>query len=321
MKKTAKRKNYKEEYVRINGIEQYILHGEEKNDLPVLLFLHGGPGSAQSPLAYLLEETWGKIFSVVHWDQRGAGKTLTRNPDNYPTIDSMLDDLYQVIQYLKKYYNQEKIILLGHSWGSVLGTTFIRKYPDDIAYYIGVGQVISMRENEQVGYEKLRELAAKAQDKSTLKKLERIGQYPGEKLAMDPIFMKKCSKIRKLQGKYNLALKINLSFFIMILRSPIARFSDLKSYKHAFKANKNILENFLGGFDLNQEAANYKIPVYFILGDNDWQTPYTLAKDYFSKIDAPNKQVFLIPNAGHLTMIDQPELFTEALQQIANLDF
>src|SRR5690242_9440966 len=95
-----------EEYVSINGINQYLFHSGTKYENPVMLFLHGGPGSAESVLAHAFQEKWEDIFTVVHWDQRGAGKTLTKNPDKYPTIDLMIKDLFEIIQYLKKKYNK-----------------------------------------------------------------------------------------------------------------------------------------------------------------------------------------------------------------------
>lgn len=120
MKNKSKRLIYTEEYVPINGINQYLFHSGTKYDNPVMLFLHAGPGNAESLLAHAFQEKWEDIFTVVHWDQRGSGKTLTKNPDKYPTINLMLKDLFEVIQYLKKKYNKQKIIILGHSWGSVL---------------------------------------------------------------------------------------------------------------------------------------------------------------------------------------------------------
>jgi len=315
MKNKSKRLIYIDEYVRINGINQYLFHSGTKYDNPVMLVLHGGPGSVESLFAHAFQNKWEDIFTVVHWDQRGSGKTLTKNPDKYPTIDLMIKDLFEIIQYLKNKYNKQKIIILGHSWGSVLGSTFIKQYPEEVAYYIGVGQVVGFLENERVGYEKVKELIIEANDKKTLKKLEAIGDYPGDEY--NDKLMGKCNKIRGFQGKYNLASKFDFSIFITIFKSPIFKFSDLSAFRKAFKANEKILE-FLGSFDLRSEPAEYKVPIYYILGGNDWQTPYVIAQKYFNRINAPNKKFYLIPNAGHMTMLDQPQLFFETLLEINN---
>lgn len=315
MKNRANRKIFIEEYVSINGIDQYLLHSGTNYNNPVLLFLHGGPGFAESLFAHAFQEKWEEIFTVVYWDQRCAGKTLTRNPNIYPTIDSMLEDLYETVQYLKKKYNKQNVIILGHSWGSVLGTIFTKRYPEEVAYYIGVGQVISLIDNERVGYEKLKELAIKANDKKTLKRLETIGDYPGEKF--DRSFMTKCSKVRRIQGKYNLAITMTLSLIKNIFKSPIFKLSDISALFKAAKANEKVLE-FLYSFNLNAESTEYKVPMYYILGENDWQTPYVIAQNYFNKISAPSKRLYLIPKAGHGTMVDQPQLFFEALLDVNN---
>lgn len=302
-----------EEYVSINGINQYLFHSGTKYDNPVMVFLHGGPGSAESLFAHIFQEKWEEIFTVVHWDQRGTGKTLTKNPDKYPTIDLMLKDLFEIIQYLKGKYKKQKVIILGHSWGSVLGSTFIKRYPEEVAYYIGVGQVVSMLENERVGYEKVKEMILQASDKKSLKKLEDIGDYPGDKF--DNKAMKKCGKIRGLQGKYNLAAKVDFSMVKGIFRSPIFKLSDIPAMIKGLRANEKIID-FLGAFDLMSESAEYKVPIYYILGGNDWQTPYVIAQKYFETINAPYKKFYLIPNAGHMTMLDQPKLFFDVLLEI-----
>lgn len=71
-------------------------------------------------------------------------------------------------------------------------------------------------------------------------------------------------------------------------------------------------------FDIRLERAEYKVPIYYILGENDWQTPHVIAEEYFKEINAPHKKLYLIPNAGHFTMLDQPNLFFSSLLEINN---
>lgn len=313
MKNKSKKLIYIEEYVTINGIEQYFFHSGTNFDNPVMLFLHGGPGSAESVLAYAFQEKWEYIYTVVHYDQRGAGKTLKRNPYKYPTIDLMLQDLFETIQYLKKKYNKQKIVLLGHSWGSVLGSIFIKKYPEEIAYYIGANQVVSMFENECIGYEKVKELIIQSKDSKSLRMLEEIGEYPVKKINDSTI--KKLMKVRKLQGKYNLGFKMGPLLWTEI-KSPIFQLSDLfMLLVKAFKANKEITE-FLFSFSLMDESSEYKVPIYYILGDKDWQAPYVIAEEYYKIINASKKNIYIIPDAGHMSMLDKQDLFFDTLLEI-----
>jgi len=302
-----------EEYVEINGIHHYLLHLEGNKDNPILLFLHGGPGSAESIFAHLMQENWEKNYTVVHWDQRGAGKTLSKNPskDHYPTLDLHLEDLLGIVTYLKKKYNKDKIALLGHSWGSILGTLFIKQYPEEISHYIGVGQVISMMENERYGYAKVREEIIKANNNSDLKKLESLGEYPT--LPYNKDMIKVMSNLRKIQSKYKLAASPSPSLIIGVMKSPIFKLSDILGLIKGLDANSDTFKYLFEHYDLDKESLEYKIPIYYILGDNDWQAPYPLAQEYFEKIKAPKKELFLIHNAGHITMLDQPKDFYEAL--------
>lgn len=302
-----------EEYVNINGIKQYLLHLEAQKEKPILLFLHGGPGSAESIFAHLMQENWEKEYTVVHWDQRGAGKTLTKNPskDVLPSVEILLDDLFELVKYLKNKYNKEKIALLGHSWGSILGTMFIKKYPKEISHYIGVGQVINMMENEKFGYAKVKEEIIKANNSSDLKKLEAIGEFPTYPFNKE--MLNQIKKLRSLQAKYKLAANPNFSLMLGAFKSPVFKFSDLNALIKGLTVNIGILAYLFNNYDLNKESYKYEIPVYYILGDRDWQTPYPLAQEYFKNIDAPKKELFMIKDAGHITMLDNQKDFYMAL--------
>lgn len=218
-------------------------------------------------------------------------------------------------QYLKKKHDKEKIIILGHSWGSVLGTLFVTKYPQDVLYYIGAGQLIDIVENEKVGYEKIKKLIIESGNKKDLKNLEKIGVYP-EKNYKKPM-IKKIQRIRLLQGKY----KIGMDFMPIIktlLKSPIFQLTDIRSLVKGMNNNKKIWD-FLFSHSLYDISREYTVPVYYILGDRDFQAPNTIASRYFDSIHAPNKKMFVIKDAGHFMMLDQPKLFTNVMDGISRL--
>lgn len=298
----------KKAYIKINGIEQYVMIKGEKLDNPVLLYLHGGPGLSGMGKEPLIKN-WEKLYTVVYWDQRGAGKTYEKNHSsqqginekNKPTIDNMIEDTRQMVEYLKKTFHKKKIAILGHSWGSVLGSEFVLKYPEDVSYYIGVGQVTNAMEDERVVYEHLYDIVKKTGDAQDIKALEKISKYPYYK-DENQIF-KDLIMVRTLQAKYKI---IN---------------TDIKPTPESQKAyNRNgpiysDVYKYMMGFDLYKTTA-YKVPVYYILGMDDWQVPTVNAIKYFYKINAPTKELFLIPNAGHSTMTDQPRAFYNALKII-----
>lgn len=298
----------KEAYIKINGIEQYVMIKGEKLNNPVMLYLHGGPGLSGIGKEPLIKN-WEKLYTVVYWDQRGAGKTYEKNHSssqaidekNKPTIDNMIEDTRQMVKYLKKTFHQNKIVILGHSWGSVLGSEFVLKYPQDVSYYIGVGQVTNAMEDERVVYEHLYDIVKKIGDAQDIKTLEKISKYPYYK-DENQIF-KDLILVRTLQAKYKI---INTD----IKPTPESQ----KVYNRNGPIYSNIYR-YMMGFDL-YKTTDYKVPVYYILGMDDWQVPTVNALKYFYKINAPQKQLFLIPNAGHSTMTDQPRAFFNALKMI-----
>lgn len=305
--------DYHSEYVNINGIEQYLLHCSSDPALPVLLFLHGGPGMAESTFAYAFQKGLFPLFTIVHWDQRGTGKTLTKNKNSsYPTVDELLEDLLEIVRYLKKKYGKEKIVILGHSWGSMLGTLFVQKHPEEVLYYIGAGQFVDVVENEKTGYEKLRELIIAAGNKKDLKRLERIGVYPESNYEKPMI--KKIQSIRILQGKYKVGMNFG-PILEVLFKSPIFKLSDLSSLFKGMSNNK-ALWNFMFSSNLYSESRIYQVPVFYILGADDYQAPHTIAERYFNTIEAPIKKLFTIKDAAHFMMLDQPEEFAHVLKRI-----
>ena len=309
-KKKPNKAIWVEEYVLINGIQQYLFHAGTSADNPVLLFLHGGPGSPASLFAHAFQDQWEDLFTVVHWDQRGAGKTLTKNPRSYPTVALLLQDVREILGYLRNRYHQEKIIVLGHSWGTVLGSLFVRQHPEGVAYYVGVGQVINKLAGERLNYARLEDLMLQANDQKGLKELAALGDYPGERL--DAASLKKSLRLRKLQGNYQPAIKPGASPFKTLMASPLFRWSDLAALIKGNKANKGLVD-FLGTFDLTAEPAEYQVPIYFVFGEDDWQTPSVLGQEYLTRVQAPDKHLYTIPNAGHMPMFDQPALFLPVL--------
>ena len=129
----------------------------------------------------------------------------------------------------------------------------------------------------------------------------------------------KLVKLNLMQQKYKLAVVINFSMIKNFLRSPIFKFSDIRAMIKGLKANEKLME-YLIKFNLNKQSYEYKVPVYYILGENDWQVPTILAKRYFNKIIAPHKKIYIIKNSGHRPMLEEKKLFEDALLDIFNIN-
>jgi proline iminopeptidase len=166
------------ESVRIGGINQWIeVRGQNVNN-PILLFIHGGPGIAFIPLAGAWQASWERHFTVVQWDQRGAGKTYASNDQELQrrtmNVPQMEQDTLEVVNYLRNRFKREKIFVLGHSWGSVLGLWLAHEHPQLIYAYVGVGQVINTEQKEVVEYQDALEEGHKRHNEQAVKTLESI---------------------------------------------------------------------------------------------------------------------------------------------------
>lgn len=309
------------EFVMIGGISQYLHHRGEDVDNPVLLFLHGGPGEPILPFAQEFQIPWEKHVTVVHWDQRNCGKTYFNNDPKQvaptTTVDRIVQDTYEIVEYLRNKYHKEKIIILGHSWGSVLGSLFSKKYPELVQAYIGVGQVVNMIDNERVGYEKVLESAKEAGNDNDYQALLRLEPYPPR--AFDDDMIRKLKKVRKFQRKYKLAAGPTMELIGNVLCSPFYTFKDMRYFfiSGAFSVGqRHIWKYLMESLDLSSMGAAFEIPVFYVHGDRDWQTPYPLAQEFFATIEAPLKRFYSIPDAGHIAMLERKEAFNEALFDI-----
>ncbi|MCM1038847.1 MAG: alpha/beta hydrolase [Ruminococcus sp.] len=309
-----KSKNYEEEYVQINGIEHYFLHYNVQMDAPLLLFLHGGPGQSEAMLPYLVEEYEDRNYNIVYYDQRGAGKTYLRNKKARPDTELLKKDLLEVVLYLKKIYQKEKIGILGHSWGSVLGSMFALEHPEHTLCYIGCGQVVNLMENERTGFARLKAAVTASGNKSHMRRLKKIGEYPGTG-GFDRKAFRQMGQVRSLQGKYHLAVDMDKNMIKIFMRSPVMGITDILPFITGMIVNMQVMGELMA-FDLRKKGSDYRVPVYYVLGENDQQTPVELGTAYFEEITAPDKKLYLIKDAGHVMMLDNIRDYRAAVCEI-----
>jgi len=301
-----------EEYVLLNGISQYFLHYPSPSHKEVILHLHGGPGSSAANFTHALSPHWD--FTVVYYDQRGAGRTQKKNkskPEDL-TIETLIADLKETIGYIKHKYETDRVILMGQSWGTILGTEYIRKYPQDIICYIGTGHCVDTRRESRVIYNKLNELVTRKGNKKDIRKLADLQNLPDMPVDAEG-YVKKEAKFFLLRSKYGLNMKQGKMIKLM-LKSPIFKFNDFPLMITAVKRNIQLMK-WMSDWSV-WDTPDYAVPVYYILGHDDWQTPSTLAAEYFEKINAPQKKLYWIENAGHATDIDNSVDFYKAVKDI-----
>jgi pimeloyl-ACP methyl ester carboxylesterase len=289
-----------EMFVRIGGIDQWItIKGNDRNN-PVVLFLHGGPGDAESPFADAMYAGWEKDFTLVQWDQRGAGRTYGKSgPSIEPTmtVERMADDGIEVAQFLTKHLNKKKIIIVGGSWGSILGIYVAHARPDLFYAYVGLAQIVDERKNEIASYTRVLELARASGDQEAITALTAIGPPPWDSLYKSwPVF-------RKWKKAYQ--AKIVTAPPAPETLSP--EYSSPEEQAQYAAADDFSFEHFWGlkmsgplqHVDLPALGTNFAIPIFIIQGQEDLTAVPELAKAYFDSIEAPRKQFYLVPGTGH----------------------
>ena len=296
-------------YVPIGGIKQWIqIRGENRNN-PVLLFVHGGPGGSTLALggAWL---SWEKSFTVVHWDQRGAGMTYLENGDSEAgtmTVARMTDDGIEVAEFLRSHLHKDKIVLVGHSWGSILGIGMIKKRPELFAAYVGTGQVVNGPRNAQLNYIHELALAHSAHDDLALAELTELGSPPYR--TMEGIgTLRKWGNLLS-QGSGDPALP---------RRNPLPDLAPgyFEAYRQGAAFSVQQLGRYLGSpaEDLPSLGLDFAIPIFFFEGTADQITPTDLAEEYFNEIRAPHKEFVRFEGDHHFVAMNRPDEFLHELR-------
>lgn len=306
------------EVLSLGGVKQHIrIRGTEETN-PVLLFIHGGPGISDRHWVLKNQSALAEICTMVCWDQRGAGLSYSgKLKAEEMSVERMVDDAHELIACLKSRFRKTSVYIVGHSWGSLLGSLLAHKYPGDVAAYIGMGQFVSGPENERLSYEFVLKEAAARKDAKALADLERIG-WPknGHYASLDDLMVQR-DLMSKYGGEdYGESEGIVKSVVVPILRSPEYRLADLiKYYKGAFFSLK-ALWNEVVDYDLNVSIPELKMPVYLTEGRHDQNTPIPLAQAWFEALKAPRKEWIWFEKSAHSPIKNEPEAWGQAVREI-----
>jgi pimeloyl-ACP methyl ester carboxylesterase len=288
-----------EMFVRIGGMDQWItIKGNDSNN-PVVLFLHGGPGDALSPFADSMFGGWEKDFTLVQWDQRGAGRTYGKSgPSVEPTmtIERMAQDGIEVAEFLNKHLGKKKIIIEGGSRGSILGIHMAHARPDLFYAYVGVAQLANQRKSLSASYARVLEMADASGDQQAITALEGIGPPPWNSISKWPVFRKwEQAYQAKLVTAPPVPISISPAYASPEERAQWAAADDF-NFEHFGGLT---LSGPLMDVDLPALGTDFSIPIFIIQGQEDLTAPAELAKAYFDSIKAPRKQFYLAPGTGH----------------------
>jgi len=304
-----------ERAVQIGGIRQYLLIRGKNADNPVLLYIHGGPGKCEMPLQRIYNSGLEEYFTVVTWDQRGAGKTNRIFGDVRDfSLQAYLDDTYEVIQYLKQRFGRQRIFLVGHSWGALLGILTAAEHPGDLYAFVGIGQVTGLQQNIGEAYQKALMLATEDGKKSVLRKLRAmeydLGNFSKVPLR-DIIFIRKYIN-RHLQGPQ----KSNI-YPVLVWKSiwsPEYNFLDVIRAVAGISGARDFLkQNDLRTVDMFKQVRKLEVPYFVVSGEQDLFTDPVKTREYVDFVEAPYKKFYLFEGSTHHPNYEEVERYNNLL--------
>ena len=291
----------------VNGDRQNIRVRAAEEGLPVMLFLHGGPGVPDRHNVLMNQSALAEHFTMVMWDQRGSGKSYRKSiADEKLSLQVYVDDAAALTELLCERFNVEKIVVAAHSWGTIIGMPLVMDHPEKIAAYIAQGVFVSGSENEDESYRFCLDEAVRRGDKRAIKRLSGIrpvnGKYPNDK----------AMKIqRDYLSRYGGGVwKGKQGLFASILKPLI------KSGEYSVK---QIFDYAAGALYLSKTlwddavAADYtgvtelKVPVIVTQGEHDFNTPSALAEKWFARLNAPFKKWIAFSESAHSPINEEPE--------------
>lgn len=299
-------------YVEINDTKQWIsIYGEDINN-PVLLYLHGGPGTSTSAYDYAFTRKWADEYTVVTWDQRNCGKSYDESQNNTElTYELMMSDGLAMTEYLLDYLDKEKISILGHSWGTYLGCNLVLAYPEYYDCYIGTGQMVDMYQNEVALKKAAEEWAGNDEEGLELLKSITPDNFTETHFVTRNLLMEKYGYGMMRDGTdYNLPATVIFNPYYTLADWVKFLNSDFTVYMNFLMSEEFAKFSLIG-------RTEYAVPYYNINGDCDYQTNYKLAQEYFDEIDAPYKKLYLMEDTTHGLLESKSEDFSEILHEIA----
>lgn len=302
-------------YVDINGTKQWIsIYGKDKTN-PVLLYLHGGPGSSTSSYDYAFTRKWADVYTVVTWDQRNCGKSYSSDQNNTNlTYELMMSDGIEMTKFLLNYLKKDKITLLGHSWGSYYGSNLVLEYPEYYNAYIGTGQLVDFIKNEVA----FKEEAIKW-TKNDIEHQELIN-----KLTIGDFSLEYFSARNSLMKIYGYDIFVDGTDYNLLASQIFNPYYSLADFQKYLNSDYKIYSNFINSNEFLKfsllNKTKYEVPFYNINGDKDYQTNYLIADEYFDEIEAPYKKLYIMKNTTHGLLESKSEEFSKIIHEIAKIE-
>lgn len=301
-------------FIEINGIKQGMFLQGESTKNPVLLYLHGGPGSPEIAFTQKYPTGLEKLFTVCWWEQRGSGLSYNhRITPQEMTMEQMISDTMMVTEYLLKRFGKEKVYIMGHSWGSLLGVLVVQKHPEFFYAYIGIGQVAQQNRSEQLAYTYMLEQYSKTNNTKMLRKLRKFPINDGGSINVKYLSVRSSG-----MNKLGVGIMHNMTSMWDCVSIVLGYKGYTLKEKFKFAAGSMFSLNHLWDhvlqIDLIMQVPCLQIPVYIFQGRYDYQVSYVLAKEYAKSLQAPIKGFYTFEHSAHSPCFEEADKMCNILR-------
>lgn len=294
---------------RLGGVAQSVLIRGRSTRAPILIWLHGGPGTDETGMWRRYNAPLEDHFVVVYWTQRGTGRSY----DPAIPIASMrrarfVADLDELVDLVCARFGQRRVVLVGHSWGTSLGVAYAQAHPDKVAAYVGVGQVVAAGEGERRSYAFTLAETARRGDEKGLAELRRIGQppYSIEALLTQRVWLDRYG------GAWHKPRSLARSMWESFAASEVT-WLDGVTFARGGAFSLAALQGDIDATDWRRDAVRFAMPVFILAGRYDHNTDAALQHEYYERIVAPAKQFVWFEASAHSPPFEQPAAFNAVL--------
>ena len=294
--------------VELNGDAQNIRIRAAKDGLRPILFLHGGPGVCDRHWVLKYQSAFAEDYTMVCWDQRGSGKSYRKSiKDEKLSVDVYVEDARALVELLVKEFGYDKIIVAGHSWGTIIGTALVSRYPEHIAAYIGQGQFVNGAENEWRSYKFCMDEAERRGDAAAVRALKgaepKDGVYPSHKAMMvQRNYLSKYGGAEYRERKGTVG-----SLLVPLLKSDEYSLRDIIGYAKGALYLTDVLWGDVVALEFDKRVHKLDVPIIITQGRHDYNTPSSIAREWFDALDAPYKKWIWFEESAHSPIKEEPE--------------
>jgi pimeloyl-ACP methyl ester carboxylesterase len=298
-------------YLRLGGLEQWVMIRGESLANPPLILLQGGPGLSETHFFRYFNAPLEKAFTVVYWDQRGSGKSFDRTISRSSmTAEQFVADLDELVDAVCQRVGNSRVAIFGHSWGSVLGVLYAARFPDKVAAYVGGAQIGDWPAAEAASYAFALAEAQRLGNRKAQKALRAIGPPPYSAASL----WTQRTWLNRLEG--HLSARNLWDLGRVLLGAPELSILELPNLMRGFRFSLDAMWPEVSRINLMNAAPALQMPVLFFLGRRDHWVPPQTSVAYFNALTAPSKQLVWFEESGHQLFMDEPARFNASMIEL-----